>query len=225
MTEDQATSPGEGTSAKGRTESSPAGPEAPSATTAEPIEPDSPAAASSAEDGEPGQAGSSGQPQPSQTDSESPVPAAPDYGETVDTPREETPISGRVVIKEEKDETGKGTDTEKQMDPAAEFEVALDAFEGAETGTAYDQAYQALTRGQLVSATVVQVDKDRVFVDLGTKAEGVIPIDELSSRRIESPSDVVQLGDRIKVVILNPKGGEGNPIVSKKRAAPDCVKQ
>lgn len=104
------------------------------------------------------------------------------------------------------------------MDDTAEFEAALSAFSGEETGTEYDDAYRPLVRGQLVSARVVQVDKDKVFVDLGTKSEGVVPRDELSASGTQEPSDVVKVGDEIKVVVLNPEGREGNPIVSKKRA-------
>jgi predicted RNA-binding protein with RPS1 domain len=109
-------------------------------------------------------------------------------------------------------------DDSADRDDTAEFEAALSAFSGEETGTEYDDAYRPLVRGQLVSARVVQVDKDKVFVDLGTKSEGVVPKDELSASGTQEPADVVKVGDEIKVVVLNPEGREGNPIVSKKRA-------
>lgn len=106
----------------------------------------------------------------------------------------------------------------KVMDATAEFEAALEAFEGGTTGTVYDDAFRRLTRGELVTARVIQVDTDKVFVDLGTKSEGVVPLEELSSTAFEKPGDVVKVGDEIKVVVLNPEGREGNPIVSRKRA-------
>ncbi|MCH8273377.1 MAG: 30S ribosomal protein S1 [Armatimonadetes bacterium] len=104
------------------------------------------------------------------------------------------------------------------MDDSAEFEAALNAFSGEVTGTAYDSTFRPLSKGELLTATVIQVDKDKAFVDLGTKAEGVIPLDELSSGLVESASDVVKVGDEIKVVVIEARGREGNPIVSKKRA-------
>jgi predicted RNA-binding protein with RPS1 domain len=104
------------------------------------------------------------------------------------------------------------------LDEVAEFEAALSAFEGEHTGTSYDKAYRRLSRGELLTARVIQVDKDKVFVDLGTKSEGVVPIDELSSEPFENVTDVVKPGDEIRVVVINPEGREGNPIVSRKRA-------
>jgi 4-hydroxy-3-methylbut-2-enyl diphosphate reductase len=110
-----------------------------------------------------------------------------------------------------------------ELDAAAEFEAALEAFEGGTTGTAYDEAYRPLRRGELITARVIQVDKDKVFVDLGTKSEGVVPLDELSANSFENPADVVKVGDEIQVVVLNPEGREGNPVVSKKRAEFEAV--
>jgi len=107
---------------------------------------------------------------------------------------------------------------EPSMDDQAEFEAALNAFEGESTGTSYDDVFRPLTRGELLTARVIQVDEKRVFVDLGTKAEGIVPIEELSIGSIDSAHDVVKAGDEITVVVLNPQGREGHPIVSRKRA-------
>lgn len=107
---------------------------------------------------------------------------------------------------------------ESSMDDQAEFEAALNAFEGESTGTSYDDVFRPLTRGELLTARVIQVDEKRVFVDLGTKAEGIVPIEELSIGSIDSAHDVVKVGDDITVVVLNPQGREGHPIVSRKRA-------
>lgn len=100
----------------------------------------------------------------------------------------------------------------------AEFEAAVEAFAGGETGTQYDEAYRPLRRGELLTATVIQVDDSGAFVDLGTKSEGKIPLDELGIGNIERASDVVQVGDQIKVVVIQTDTRDGNPIVSKKRA-------
>ncbi|MDQ2986617.1 MAG: 30S ribosomal protein S1 [Armatimonadota bacterium] len=105
-----------------------------------------------------------------------------------------------------------------KMDDQAEFEAALNAFEGESTGTSYDDVFRPLTRGELITARVIQVDEKRVFVDLGTKAEGIVPIEELAIGNIENAHDVVKVGDVISVVVLNPQGREGHPIVSRKRA-------
>lgn len=93
-----------------------------------------------------------------------------------------------------------------------EFSAAMDAPEGIQ------EVPQPLTKGEVVTATVVQVDKDRAFVDLGRKSEGVIPLSELSQKAIGSASDVVKVGDRIKVKVIRPDSREGNPVVSKRLA-------
>ena len=105
-----------------------------------------------------------------------------------------------------------------KLDDAAEFEAALNAFEGESTGTSYDDVFRPLTRGELITARVIQVDEKRVFVDLGTKAEGIVPIEELAIGNVENAHDIVKAGDEITVVVLNPQGREGHPIVSRKRA-------
>ncbi len=82
-----------------------------------------------------------------------------------------------------------------------------------------DGGYKKLQKGDRVEATIIQVDKDRVFVDLGTKAEGVVPLHELTDENIESAKDHYKVGDKITVIVLKPEGGSDSPaVVSKKRA-------
>ncbi len=97
------------------------------------------------------------------------------------------------------------------------FESYMSALESGE-GFEADTSFKKLSRGDRVEATIIQVDKDRVFVDLGTKSEGIVPLDELTSESIESAKDHFSVGDKINVVVIRPEGGEGNAIVSKKRA-------
>lgn len=98
------------------------------------------------------------------------------------------------------------------------FEAAVDAMDAEQSMEGLDSSFKKLTKGDRVEATVIQVDSDRVFVDLGTKAEGIVPIAELTDDPIGHASEHVKVGDKIEVVVLRPEGAEGNPIVSKKRA-------
>jgi ribosomal protein S1 len=97
------------------------------------------------------------------------------------------------------------------------FESYMSALEGGE-GFESEGTFKKLSKGDRVEATIIQVDRDRVFVDLGTKSEGIVPLDELTSENIESAHDHFSVGDKINVVVIRPEGGEGNAIVSKKRA-------
>ncbi|MGE4271691.1 MAG: bifunctional 4-hydroxy-3-methylbut-2-enyl diphosphate reductase/30S ribosomal protein S1 [Desulfitobacterium sp.] len=77
---------------------------------------------------------------------------------------------------------------------------------------------QSLHRGALVTGTVVKVNHDEVFVDLGWKSEGIISLKELTVSSNVQPSDIVAVGDKIQAVVLRVENEEGNPILSKRRA-------
>ncbi|HZJ87941.1 MAG TPA: S1 RNA-binding domain-containing protein, partial [Sphaerochaeta sp.] len=74
----------------------------------------------------------------------------------------------------------------------------------------YLKSLDGIEDGQLVAGTVVQVNNEYVFVDVGYKSEGRISSDEWD----EQP----EVGDEVKVVIVNKEGRGGQVIVSKRRA-------
>ncbi len=74
----------------------------------------------------------------------------------------------------------------------------------------YLKSLAGIEDGQIVTGTVVQLNNDYVFVDVGYKSEGKIPVDEF----IELP----KLGDKVNVVIVNKEGKGGQVIVSKRKA-------
>jgi len=74
----------------------------------------------------------------------------------------------------------------------------------------YLKSLDGIEDGQLVTGTVVQVNNEYVFVDVGYKSEGRIPRDEFTT--------IPEIGDQVKVVIVNKEGKGGQVVVSKKRA-------
>jgi predicted RNA-binding protein with RPS1 domain len=108
-------------------------------------------------------------------------------------------------------------ETKGQSEDEMLFEAAMSALESGED-VATEGGYKKLSRGDRIEATVIQVDRDRVFVDLGTKSEGIVPLGELTDDNIETARGHVQVGDKIQVVVMRPESAEGNPLVSKKRA-------
>jgi small subunit ribosomal protein S1 len=72
------------------------------------------------------------------------------------------------------------------------------------------QSFRQLEEGQLVAGTIVQVTNDQVFVDVGYKSEGKIPLAEFS--------EVPQPGDAVSVIIVNKENKYGEVIVSKQKA-------
>ncbi|MFZ4506358.1 MAG: S1 RNA-binding domain-containing protein [Fimbriimonas sp.] len=98
------------------------------------------------------------------------------------------------------------------------FEAAMRSLEAGEDTDRNEGSFKKLQRGDRIEATIIQVDNDKVFVDLGTKSEGIIPLGELSEENLESAKGHFNIGDKINVVVIRPEGAEGNPIVSKRRA-------
>ncbi len=74
----------------------------------------------------------------------------------------------------------------------------------------YLKSFQSLEEGQLVEGVVIQVTADQVFVDVGYKSEGKIPIAEFS--------EVPQVGDIVSVVLEKKENKHGEVIVSKQKA-------
>jgi small subunit ribosomal protein S1 len=72
--------------------------------------------------------------------------------------------------------------------------------------------------GDIVKGTVVRVDRDEVLVDLGYKAEGVIPLKELSIRPGAVSTDEVHIGQEVEAIVLAKEDEQGRLVLSKKRA-------
>lgn len=70
---------------------------------------------------------------------------------------------------------------------------------------------------QIVSGTVVQVDKDEIFVNIGYKSDGIIPRNEYANDANVDLTQEVKVGDEIEAQVLKLNDGEGNVLLSKKR--------
>jgi len=74
----------------------------------------------------------------------------------------------------------------------------------------YLKSLEQLEEGQLVDGYVIQVTQDQVFVDVGYKSEGKIPIAEFT--------EVPKVGDTVSVVLITKENKHGEVIVSKQKA-------
>ena len=59
-----------------------------------------------------------------------------------------------------------------------------------------------LVLGDVHEGTVVRLMKFGAFVDLGGNKEGMIHISKLAHERVESVEDVVEIGDKVKVKVI-----------------------
>ena len=97
--------------------------------------------------------------------------------------------------------------------------VAVDDFDSPEAFlAAVDATIKYFNDGDIVTGTVVKVDRDEVLLDIGYKTEGVIPSKELSIKHDVDPFDVVSVGDVIEALVQTKEDKEGRLILSKKRA-------
>jgi small subunit ribosomal protein S1 len=74
----------------------------------------------------------------------------------------------------------------------------------------YLKTLEQLEEGQLVEGKVIQVTSDQVFIDVGYKSEGKIPISEFS--------EIPNIGDIVPVILIAKENKYGEVIVSKQKA-------
>ena len=72
--------------------------------------------------------------------------------------------------------------------------------------------------GDVIEGTVVRIDRNEIFVDVGYKSEGVIPSRELTVRKSINPNEIVKEGEKIKALVLDKEDDEGRLLLSVKRA-------
>jgi small subunit ribosomal protein S1 len=82
----------------------------------------------------------------------------------------------------------------------------------------YDASLPSFEEGDVVTGRVVRIDTDEVLVDIGYKSEGVIPTNELSTRKSVDPSEEVEMGETVDALVLTKEDQDGRLILSKKRA-------
>lgn len=81
---------------------------------------------------------------------------------------------------------------------------------------------QKIREHEVVEGTVVLVNRDEAYVDIGYKQEIAIPKKELASPEPDSAEDVVKTGDKIRVYIQS-LGGENGGVLSKIKADAEVV--
>lgn len=80
----------------------------------------------------------------------------------------------------------------------------------------YENSLKKLEEGTVVEGTIVDIVGEDIFVDLGYKADGIIPREEFTYGD-EKPADKYKVGDKITAYILRMNNGQGNVLLSTKR--------
>ncbi len=80
-----------------------------------------------------------------------------------------------------------------------------------------EESLKSLNTNERVMGTVVGIAPNEVFVDVGRKQAGFIPLDELSAVPVNNPEDVVKIGDELELLIMKTNDQEGTIMLSKRR--------
>ena len=82
----------------------------------------------------------------------------------------------------------------------------------------WDKGFHELHLGARVIGTVVKITNDEIFVDIGWKSEGVIPLKELTVARKTRSEDLLSIGDEITAVVIRVENEAGHTVLSKLQA-------
>ncbi|WP_245375269.1 30S ribosomal protein S1 [Paenibacillus eucommiae] len=73
-----------------------------------------------------------------------------------------------------------------------------------------------LKKGDSVKGKIVKVDEDQVFVDIGYKYDGVIPVRELSSVQLDNAAQAVEVGQEVELKVVTIDDGKEKLVLSKR---------
>ena len=89
-----------------------------------------------------------------------------------------------------------------------------------------NQTLKEIRVGQTVTGEIINISaQGEIFVDLGYKADGIIPRSEFSFNENDDPAKMYKVGDRITADIIKLNDGLGNVLLSAKKAHSKIAKQ
>ncbi|MEC4679245.1 MAG: 30S ribosomal protein S1 [Nitrospirota bacterium] len=78
----------------------------------------------------------------------------------------------------------------------------------------YEDTFKNIEEGTITEGRVIDIQRDRVVVDIGYKSEGMIPTDQFSSEELET----LAVNDPVQVYIEQCEDADGNLMLSKEKA-------
>lgn len=116
--------------------------------------------------------------------------------------------------------TAQAEPVENVVDPkeeTVEETTAANNLDGDRTMESFENELPKIYGGAIVKGTVVKITDDEVFVDIGWKSEGVIPLDELGATKVLDINDVVKVGDTVSAMVTKVENKEGYTVLSRRR--------
>ena len=134
---------------------------------------------------------------------------------------QEEPVNGETVAENKEEPVTEETAVQNGGAVPQEEDVVMETEEAQEADTETMEGIEdtiiTVRPGKVVKGQVIQVGENEVIVNIGYKADGVIPKDELSNDPTLEPSDVVKVGDEIEVFVKKIDEKEGSVLLSKKK--------
>jgi 4-hydroxy-3-methylbut-2-enyl diphosphate reductase len=104
--------------------------------------------------------------------------------------------------------------------------LKMDELNKQENELSFQEAFESsmvtLRSGEIVKGRIIGFNNAEIFVDLGYKSDGIIPVDEYSDDPDFKPEEGITIGEEIDVFIVRVNDGEGNVMLSKKKV--DSIK-
>ena len=106
------------------------------------------------------------------------------------------------------------SETQTNTIPVAE-ENAHETSNEEDFAELVESSFHSVQEGEVVTGTVVQVTADHVMIDVGSKAEGQVPLEEFLD---EKGNVVVEVGDEVQVFLEDVGEASGHVRLSKAKA-------
>lgn len=84
----------------------------------------------------------------------------------------------------------------------------------------FEQATSELSEGEVVEGEVKSLTSFGAFVEVADGIQGLVHVSEISNKRVEKPSDVLKVGETVKVKVLNINPDEKRISLSIKQTQP-----
>lgn len=80
-----------------------------------------------------------------------------------------------------------------------------------------EESWVSIHKGEIVEGTIIGVNSEEIYVNIGYKSDGIIPKSEFSNYPTLDLSTAVTIGDSIRTKVLRVNDGEGQVLLTYKR--------
>jgi 4-hydroxy-3-methylbut-2-enyl diphosphate reductase len=94
----------------------------------------------------------------------------------------------------------------------------MDNINNNEMMEAIENSFTKIRRGDVLKGEVIYVTNNEVMVNINYRSDGIVTREELSNDPEVKPKDLYKVGDEINVFVVKIDDGEGNVVLSAKRA-------